>query len=629
MNYLKKAAIILLLIFLQTAFAQSNSATNLHSADPAISETPSCTAPTATLVLFCDGSTTTSTSYDFNNAGQTVFQYSYTIDGGAPITGSFSAPSHYTVTGLSPGQSVAFTLTWAGLCGINSKTITCTSSCLTTAAPNFGPIAPICAGTTAPVLPSVSPNGISGSWSPGAISNATSGTYVFTPTSPCSSPQTVNVTVTPKVTPTFNPIPAVCQNSPAPVLPSMSTNATPISGSWSPAVSTATIGTRTYTFTPNPGQCTTSSPVTLALTVTSNTVPQFAPVQPFCSGTNPPVLPTTSLNGITGSWSPALVSNTASGNYTFTPAPGQCAASKVITTTVTPSPVPLFAQIAPFCSGTIAPLLPQTSNNGITGTWNPPLVSNTGSGNYTFTPTPGQCGAATTMQILVNSPTAPDFANISFCSGSSVPSLPGTSPNGIHGTWSPPIIDPTTPSQYVFTPNEGECATPQTINVGISVPTLTAASYSVTNAFNENQIVTVLTSSPGSYLYQLDFGPLYETNVFEHVAPGTHTITVYDANGCSAPITFGDVLVVNYPHYFTPNSDGINDFWRIGGLSPDATVAIFDRYGKLLQNIAASGPGWDGTYNGKLLPSSDYWFVVRYLEQNRQHEFSAHFTLKR
>ncbi|MDH7911757.1 T9SS type B sorting domain-containing protein, partial [Winogradskyella sp. SYSU M77433] len=44
-----------------------------------------------------------------------------------------------------------------------------------------------------------------------------------------------------------------------------------------------------------------------------------------------------------------------------------------------------------------------------------------------------------------------------------------------------------------------------------------------------------------------------------------------------------------------------------------------------------SGSGWDGTFNGNLMPSSDYWFTVEYVEPttNEPKEFKAHFTLKR
>ncbi|MEQ3665458.1 T9SS type B sorting domain-containing protein, partial [Olleya sp.] len=60
---------------------------------------------------------------------------------------------------------------------------------------------------------------------------------------------------------------------------------------------------------------------------------------------------------------------------------------------------------------------------------------------------------------------------------------------------------------------------------------------------------------------------------------------------------------------------------------------IFDRYGKLLKQLSPSGLGWDGTYNGNPMPTSDYWFTVEYREpndtSNTRKQFKAHFTLKR
>nr|WP_291128526.1 T9SS type B sorting domain-containing protein [Flavobacterium sp. UBA7682] len=56
---------------------------------------------------------------------------------------------------------------------------------------------------------------------------------------------------------------------------------------------------------------------------------------------------------------------------------------------------------------------------------------------------------------------------------------------------------------------------------------------------------------------------------------------------------------------------------------------MFDRYGKLLKQISSAGDGWDGTYNGQPLPSTDYWFTVDYPEQGGMKQFKAHFSLKR
>ena len=91
--------------------------------------------------------------------------------------------------------------------------------------------------------------------------------------------------------------------------------------------------TTTYTFTPTAGQCATTT--TLTITVNPNVTPTFDPVAAICSGATLAPLPTTSLNGINGSWSPAL-NNTTTTTYTFTPTAGQCATTTTLTITVNP-----------------------------------------------------------------------------------------------------------------------------------------------------------------------------------------------------------------------------------------------------------------------------------------------------
>ena len=91
------------------------------------------------------------------------------------------------------------------------------------------------------------------------------------------------------------------------------------------------------------------------------------------------------------------------------------------------------------------------------------------------------------------------------------------------------------------------------------------------------------------------------------------------------------VQTTDYPHFFTPNGDDINDNWNIVGLQYDNTakIYIFDRQGKLIKQISPQSKGWDGTYNGNLMPSTDYWFTVDYSEDKAYKQFKAHFSLKR
>ena len=174
------------------------------------------------------------------------------------------------------------------------------------------------------------------------------------------------------------------------------------------------------------------------------------------------------------------------------------------------------------------------------------------------------------------------------------------------------------------------CQTAVTTTVTVSQPPV-EWSFNLTNgAFADNHTVEILAQGLGEYVYRIDNGPFQDSNVFTNVSPGVHTITIKDANGCGQ-VSF-DIGVVDYPNYFTPNNDGYHDTWNIIGIAdfdPEANIYIFDRYGKLLKQISPLTPGWDGTYNGNALPSSDYWFRVEYKEQGIQKEIRGHFTLKR
>jgi gliding motility-associated-like protein len=64
----------------------------------------------------------------------------------------------------------------------------------------------------------------------------------------------------------------------------------------------------------------------------------------------------------------------------------------------------------------------------------------------------------------------------------------------------------------------------------------------------------------------------------------------------------------------TPNGDGVNDTWILGGLEyyPQAQINVFNRWGQLVYNSTGYGAQWDGTYQGQLLPIADYYFTIDY-----------------
>lgn len=148
--------------------------------------------------------------------------------------------------------------------------------------------------------------------------------------------------------------------------------------------------------------CESATRTSVTVTLTTPVDPTFSAVNAICSGDNIAALSTTSLNGISGSWSPAL-NNTATTTYTFTPNPSECANSSSLTITVNQPVTPVFDPVATVCAGSALNPLPTVSNNSINGTWSPALDNNTTT-TYTFTPTAGQCASSQQLTITIAQP---------------------------------------------------------------------------------------------------------------------------------------------------------------------------------------------------------------------------------
>jgi gliding motility-associated-like protein len=151
------------------------------------------------------------------------------------------------------------------------------------------------------------------------------------------------------------------------------------------------------------------------------------------------------------------------------------------------------------------------------------------------------------------------------------------------------------------------------------------------NDFAENQTIIATATGDGDFEYSIGDDIWLGNGVFTNLDDGEYTVTVRDKNGCGEASQI--VFILSYPKFFTPNNDGFNDVWRIAGLRPDqdAAIYIFDRFGKLLKQLNPSSAGWDGTYNGVEMPSSDYWFRISYIPNGSetQRDFRANFSLKR
>lgn len=540
-------------------------------------------------------------------------------------SGSFSNSSNlstnYTIPANAAGQVITLTLTVTNTCGTPiADTIALTVG--NSVIPTFNLPTTLCNGAVAPPLPTTSINGVLGVWSPSTINNTISGSYVFTPnTGECSTPFTLNVTIENTLTPTFTLPTALCSGTTVPGLPAISNNG--IAGTWSPPViSNTTNGS--YLFTPNAGQCSVS--FTLNITVNSNVNPTFNIPETFCSGTTAPILPATSNNGIMGTWFPAVVDNTASGSYVFTPNSGQCGTSYTLNVTVTNSIAPIFTITDTFCNGTTAPILPTVSNNGITGTWSPVVIDNTANGTYIFTPIAGQCGELFTLTVSVTPTEIPDFDTVlTICSGQTVPVLEAISPNGISGIWNPPVIDNTVAGSYVFTPTAGQCAEEVILEVNLSAFEIDfdqrcvngefiVTALPLNNSFDPDAVNYLWKDSQGAMIgmneEKLNITDLM--NISAITFPATYTVTVSNNAGCSYTenvIVSGAFCTI--PKGISPNNDNRNDSFDLTGLGVDE-IKIYNRYGTEVYHKRNYTNQWKGqTDKGDELPDATYFYVLR------------------
>ncbi|ULC58662.1 T9SS type B sorting domain-containing protein [Flaviramulus sp. BrNp1-15] len=153
---------------------------------------------------------------------------------------------------------------------------------------------------------------------------------------------------------------------------------------------------------------------------------------------------------------------------------------------------------------------------------------------------------------------------------------------------------------------------------------------------NDNKIhVSIL----GNEIYEFsinnsNFSGRSNEYTFHNVPAGINNIYVRDFSLCNNIIQ-KQIFVLGYPKFFTPNNDGVNDLWGIIGVNKNMyesmEVIIFNRYGKLVAVLDNKNKSyWDGTNNGEKLPSTDYWFTIKFItKDNSIVKKNGHFSLIR
>lgn len=160
----------------------------------------------------------------------------------------------------------------------------------------------------------------------------------------------------------------------------------------------------------------------------------------------------------------------------------------------------------------------------------------------------------------------------------------------------------------------------------VEVSSIPEVSFTQTG-FAGNGEVIINAEGSGDYEYALNDSGFGDSSIF-NVDQIQNTIIVRDKNGCGQVAL--DFVALRVPDFFTPNNDGFNDYWQIEGIRSNANsvknIFIFDRYGKLIYKLSPLLIGWDGTYNGRQMPSQDYWYKI---ELQTGETVTGNFTLKR
>ncbi|AWH85830.1 hypothetical protein HYN59_12260 [Flavobacterium album] len=243
-----------------------------------------------------------------------------------------------------------------------------------------------------------------------------------------------------------------------------------------------------------------------------------------------------------------------------------------------------------------------------------------------------ECFATTSFDIIVHSIPQLQMNSIwTACQGQSVEITADagyTSYEWSGGQTTQSITVSETGSHTVKVTNEYGCAAEKTIQVSIS-PIPVIKRIDITDWTDNNNTITVVMEDEtlaASFEYSVDGINFQDSNIFSGLPAGPYIVFVKDKFDCG--LSTRPAFLLTYPKFFTPNGDGINETWRIkyAIMEPDMFTYIFDRYGKLITGFDNESPGWDGTLNGKPLPSTDYWFVV--VRQNGE-EKKGHFSMIR
>lgn len=193
------------------------------------------------------------------------------------------------------------------------------------------------------------------------------------------------------------------------------------------------------------------------------------------------------------------------------------------------------------------------------------------------------------------------------------------------GTGSPLLVNPTQSGIYeVVVTNTDGCSASDEAQVDVIDLTVVAGA-SKNPIYHGETVKLSATDGFETYQWSPDDGSLSDPNIANPLATPeattTYTVTVTDANGCSAvsSITIdvnetecGEPFIY-LPNAFTPNGDGNgNDVLYLRGLNlSEIHLSIYNRWGQQVFETRDQSYGWDGTFDGKPVVPDVYGYYLR------------------
>jgi gliding motility-associated-like protein len=311
--------------------------------------------------------------------------------------------------------------------------------------------------------------------------------------------------------------------------------------------------------------------------------PLFTPMGPYCLGFSPtPVLPTQSLEGITGNWNPSSINTQQLGNstYNFTPNVNQCADNATMDIQISPNPNVSFSADNLLACSPLQGILTTQSIPNVTYEWfiNGQAAGNTSTIDYDLS-NPGCYDVE--LQVDVSGCTATSILNDYLC------------------------VEAEPIASFTFIPGE------------FSAPSENVQFYNSTQGNN----TYYWNYGDGNFSSQIE-----ELHQYTNTAQGFFiTLTATSPAGCIDSVTqfigYEEQLVYYIPNTFTPDQDEHNQLWKpifTSGFDPfNFHVSIFNRWGELIWESYDHTMGWDGTYNKVIaVPEGTYTWVIDFEVKN-------------